>query len=320
MILQTSGLTKTYAGGSGCEDITLEVKRGQIFGLLGPNGAGKSTFVKMVVGLLHPTSGSGRLFGLPIGAAESRRRLGYLPELFRFQDWLTGMEVLAYHACLSGVTLSQTRSPRMIDRFKEVLHRVGIEHRGHDRVRQYSKGMQQRLGIACALLMDPELIILDEPSSALDPIGRNEVRQLLESLRREGKTVFLNTHLLEDAEALCDEVAFLHLGKLRAVGSMNELLRPGTNWEIHVGGWFPDLFDAITRQLLPGLTFRLKMADGNGEAVLDVTARNREQIGWMNRILMEEAVTIYEVRPVEGRLKEWFLAMSGGGSQEEQSS
>ncbi len=318
MILQTNGLTKIYAAGSGCEDITLEVKRGQIFGLLGPNGAGKSTFVKMVVGLLRPTSGSGQLFGLPIGTTESRRRIGYLPELFRFQDWLTGMEVLAYHACLSGMTLSQTRSAAMTERFKEVLHRVGIDHRGHDRVRQYSKGMQQRLGIACALLMDPELIILDEPSSALDPVGRHEVRELLESLRHEGKTVFLNTHLLEDVEAICDEVAFLHQGKLRAALPMNELLRSGTHWEIHVGGWFPDLFDAVSKQLLPGLTFSMKMAGGNGEAVLDVSARNREQIGWLNRVLMEEAVTIYEVRPVEGRLKEWFLSMSG--SQEEQKS
>ncbi|MFC5649361.1 ABC transporter ATP-binding protein [Paenibacillus solisilvae] len=315
MILQTNGLTKTYAGGGGCENISLELNRGQIFGLLGPNGAGKSTFVKMVVGLLHPTSGSGQLFGLPIGTAESRRRLGYLPELFRFQDWLTGMEVLAYHACLSGMTMTQTRSPHMIGRFKEVLHRVGIEHRGNDRVRQYSKGMQQRLGIACALLMDPELIILDEPSSALDPIGRHEVVQLLESLRQEGKTVFLNTHLLEDVEAVCDQVAFLHQGKLRAVGPMNELLRHGTNWEIHVGGWFPELFDAVSKKLLPGLTFRMKKSDESGEAVLDVTARSREQIGWMNRVLIEEAVTIYEVRPVEGRLREWFLSMSG--AQEE---
>ena len=318
MILQTNSLTKIYAAGTGCEDISLEVKRGQIFGLLGPNGAGKSTFVKMVVGLLRPTSGSGELFGLPIGTTESRRRIGYLPELFRFQDWLTGMEVLAYHACLSGMTLSQTRSAAMIERFKEVLHRVGIDHRGHDRVRQYSKGMQQRLGIACALLMDPELIILDEPSSALDPVGRHEVRELLESLRHQGKTVFLNTHLLEDVEAICDEVAFLHQGKLRAALPIDELLRPGTNWEIHVGGWFPDLFDSVSKQLLPGLTFSLKMADGNGEAVLDVSARNREQIGWLNRVLMEEAVTIYEVRPVEGRLKEWFLTMSG--PQEEQKS
>ncbi|BBH22194.1 multidrug ABC transporter ATP-binding protein [Paenibacillus baekrokdamisoli] len=315
MILKTNGLTKTYATGSGCTDITLEVKRGQIFGLLGPNGAGKSTFVKMIVGLLHPTSGSGQLFGLPIGATESRRRIGYLPELFRFQDWLTGTEVLAYHACLSGMTLSQTRSPRMVERFKEVLNQVGLEQRGHDRVRQYSKGMQQRLGIACALLMDPELIILDEPSSALDPIGRYEVRELLEGLRSEGKTVFLNTHLLEDVEALCDEVAFLHQGRLRAVGPMSELLRSGMNWEIHVGGWFPELMDTVSQQLLPGLTCSLKTADDNGEAILNVTARNREQIGWINRVLMEQAVTIYEVRPVQGRLEEWFLAMSG--SQEE---
>lgn len=314
MILQTNGLTKIYASGTGCMDISLEIKSGQIFGLLGPNGAGKSTFVKMVVGLLRPDSGSGRLFGQPIGHPESRQKLGYLPELFRFQDWLTAREVLAFHASLSGMTMSQTRSSRMIERFKEVLHMAGLQDRGDDRVRQYSKGMQQRLGIACALVMDPELIILDEPSSALDPIGRYEVRLLLERLREEGKTVFLNTHLLEDVEAVCDEVAFLHQGKLRAAGPIAELLKAGTSWEITVGGWLPELLGSLQRLLLPGMEIEVKEQLSDGSAALHVSAQNREQIGYLNRMLMEEDVTVYEVRPVQGRLEEWFLAMSGSGA------
>ncbi|SFT27913.1 ABC transporter ATP-binding protein [Paenibacillus sp. BC26] len=310
-ILQTRGLTKTYASGAGCTDISLEIERGQIFGLLGPNGAGKSTFVKMVVGLLRPDSGSGTLFGMPIGHPESRRKVGYLPELFRFQEWLTGEEVLRYHAGLCGIARSDSKSADFTARIKEVLRICGLNERGLNRVRHYSKGMQQRLGIACALLMDPEFIILDEPSSALDPIGRYEVRLLLERLRSEGKTVFLNTHLLEDVEAVCDEVAFLHHGKLRAVGPMRDLLRSGLSWRITVSGWLPELQQALEGQLLPGMSFLIAKQESDGGAVLQVTARGHEQIGFMNRLLMEEGVTVYEVRPVQEKLEDWFLAMSG---------
>ncbi|SDX74472.1 ABC transporter ATP-binding protein [Paenibacillus sp. CF384] len=311
MILQTNGLSKTYASGTGCTDISLEIEKGKIFGLLGPNGAGKSTFVKMVVGLLRPDSGSGTLFGKPIGHPESRIKLGYLPELFRFQEWLTGAEVLRYHAGLCGMTRSQTKSADFTARIEEVFRISGLNERGWNRVRHYSKGMQQRLGIACALLMDPEFIILDEPSSALDPIGRYEVRMLLERLRSEGKTVFLNTHLLEDVEAVCDDVAFLHLGKLRAVGPMRELLRSGTSWEVTTSGWLPELQESLASQLLPGMSFTIAKQDGDGGAMLHVSAKGREQIGYLNRLLIEEGVTVYEVRPVQGRLEEWFLAMSG---------
>lgn len=311
MMLQTAGLTKIYGSGTGCKNISLEIKQGQIFGLLGPNGAGKSTFVKMVIGLLNPDSGSGTLLGKPIGHPESRRELGYLPELFRFQDWLTGEEVLRYHAGLSGMPYSQARSSRMASRMQEVLRMTGLGNRGSDRVRHYSKGMQQRLGLACALLTDPSFIILDEPSSALDPIGRYEVRQLLERLRSEGKTVFLNTHLLEDVEAVCDEVAFLHWGQLRAVGTMSDLLHAGAGWEIAVGGWQPEMEADLTAELLPGMSIAVIRQEADGSALLRVAAQNREQIGYLNRLLMDEGATLYEVKPVQERLEEWFLSMSG---------
>ncbi|WP_308638027.1 ABC transporter ATP-binding protein [Paenibacillus silvisoli] len=316
IILQTNELTKTYSSGMGCSDISLEIEKGRVFGLLGPNGAGKSTFVKMVVGLLRPDSGSGTLFGKPIGHPESRIKLGYLPELFRFQDWLTGEEVLRYHAGLCGVSRSESKSAAFSARIKEVLRLSGLNERGLNRVRHYSKGMQQRLGLACALLMDPEFIILDEPSSALDPVGRYEVRMLLSRLRAEGKTVFLNTHLLEDVEAVCDDVAFLHQGRLRAVGPMQQLLRRGSSWEITVSGWLPELEATIASQLLPGMSIKLERQDADGSAVLHVAARGREQLGFMNRLLVEEGVTVYEVRPVQSRLEEWFLAMSGETRQQ----
>ncbi|REE66987.1 ABC-2 type transport system ATP-binding protein [Paenibacillus taihuensis] len=312
IILQTDRLSKTYASGTGCSNISLTIKQGQIFGLLGPNGAGKSTFVKMVVGLLRPDSGSGTLFGKPIGDPESRVKLGYLPELFRFQDWLTGAEVLRYHAGLCGMTRAQTKSASFAARIKEVFRTCGLNERGYDRVRQYSKGMQQRLGLACALLMDPDFIILDEPSSALDPIGRYEVRQLLERLRSEGKTVFLNTHLLEDVEAVCDEVAFLHKGQLRASGPMQEMLRTDSSWELTVSGWLPELQEELSEQLLPGMAVEVTKKAADGSAVLKVSAHNREQIGYLIRLLVEEGVTVYEVVPVQGSLEAWFLSMSGG--------
>ncbi|AZN43607.1 ABC transporter ATP-binding protein [Paenibacillus albus] len=312
MILQTDRLSKTYSSGTGCSNISLSIKQGQIFGLLGPNGAGKSTFVKMVVGLLRPDSGSGTLFGKPIGDPESRVKLGYLPELFRFQDWLTGAEVLRYHAGLHGMTRAQTKSASFAERMKEVFRICGLNERGNDRVRQYSKGMQQRLGLACALLMDPEFIILDEPSSALDPIGRYEVRQLLEQLRSAGKTIFLNTHLLEDVEAVCDEVAFLHKGQLRASGSMRDMLQRGLSWEFSVSGWLPELQEELRGQLLPGMAIDVAKDAADGSAVLKVAAGDREQIGYLIRLLVEEGLTVYEVVPVQGSLEAWFLSMSGG--------
>lgn len=313
MIIETRQLTKTYANGFGCRDISLTVSGGRIFGLLGPNGAGKSTFVKMLVGLLHPDSGSGTLLGSAIGTPESRRRIGYLPELFRFQDWLSANEALVYHACLGGMTLRQAKSPAMRERIAEVLRLTGLDGRGGDRLRNYSKGMQQRLGIACALLLDPELIILDEPSSALDPLGRYAIRQLLIRLREQGKTIFLNTHLLEDVEAVCDDVAFLHEGRLRAAGPIGELLRTGVKWEVTVGGWLPELEEVVADQLLPGMSFRVASDARDGSAVLELTADNREQLGWFHRLLHEAEVTQYETVPCSIRLEQWFLDMSSDG-------
>ncbi|MBW5446446.1 ATP-binding cassette domain-containing protein [Cohnella sp. CFH 77786] len=312
MILETSGLSKVYPSGVGCRDISVRVKQGTAFGLLGPNGAGKSTFVKMIVGLLKPTSGSGAVMGNPIGRTEARRHIGYLPELFRFQDWLTAREVLAFHGRLAGLSAAANRSPGQQRRIREVLSLVGLDGRGDDRVRHFSKGMQQRLGIACALLTDPELIILDEPASALDPIGRFEVRSLLQELRRQGKTIFLNTHLLEDVEALCDEVAFVYHGKLKAVGPLRDIIGSTGRWEISVGGWLPGLLEEIRGALIPGTELHVREERPDGSAVLTAVVREREQVGWINRLLSELELTLYEVRPVTENLEQWFLSLADG--------
>lgn len=303
-LLQTAKLTKRYGSRRGCQNVSLEVKTGQIFGLLGPNGAGKSTFVKMVVGLLQPTSGEAFLQGFLCGSVEAKRRLGYLPELFRFPEWLTAEEVLRFHARLAMLPPVETDR-----RIAKVLELVDLTRHAAARVRHYSKGMQQRLGIANALLHDPQLVLLDEPSSALDPIGRHDVRTLLRRLRDEGKTVFLNTHLLEDVEALCDEVAFLHEGELKAAGPLEKLLYPEASWEFAVGGWEPEMEAELDRLCGPGVRLKLAEEHEDGQARLVAEGLSREQVGWVNASLIEAGLTLYEAQRHRSGLDTWFLHM-----------
>lgn len=310
MMLETNGLTKWYGGRVGCADISLKVKEGQIFGLLGPNGAGKSTFVKMIVGLLRPTSGEASILGFPIGSVEARRHIGYLPELFRYQDWLQAGEVLAFHSRLSGRSAREVRSAPMAEHIRSVLQEVGLAGREHERVKHFSKGMQQRLGLACALLTDPSFIILDEPCSALDPVGRHEVRMILEKLRMRGKTVLLNTHLLEDVQALCDEVAFIYRGELKAVGTLESVLQSDARWQIAVGGWDASMLERVGSEPLQGIQLRELALEADGTALLEVAAGNRELLGWVNARLIEAGAVLYEVKPVRSSLEDWFLDMA----------
>lgn len=307
MIIETHELTKMYRGRGGCRDVTLTVQEGAIFGLLGPNGAGKSTFVKMLAGLHRPDSGMARVLGHPIGHAEARQKLGYLPELFRFHDWLSAAEVLDFHASLSGVTRRERQSTAWKRRIEALLGEVGLDGHARQRVGGFSKGMQQRLGLAAALLMEPQLVILDEPASALDPVGRYEVRQLLVKLREKGVTVFLNTHLLEDVEELCDEVAFLYSGELLAAGPLAELIHTGANWRFRVGGWFSGGLTGVdgAEAGMPELT--VEEADEEGNAVLTAMIRDREQAGWLHTLFYESGLTLYESGPIKTGLEEWFI-------------
>ena len=209
-------LGKRYGRVDALHDLTLEVARGECLGFLGPNGAGKSTAVKMLLGLVRPSAGDARLLGRPAGDLRTRARIGYLPELFRYPDWLSAREVLAFHARL----LRLRDASRAID---EALGEVGLRERAGDRVGTYSKGMQQRLGLAVALLGAPEIIFLDEPTSALDPVGRSDVRALIERLRARGTTVFLNSHLLGEVERVCDRVCVIDRGRVVADGAIDTL-------------------------------------------------------------------------------------------------
>ena len=219
----TRDLAKRYGALQALAGLNMTIPRGAIFGFLGPNGAGKTTSVKLLLGLARPTSGSAEILGQPIGERASRRRVGYLPELFRYQPWLTAREVLMLHCELAGV--DRAAWSREIE---DALAVVGLQERGSSRVGTFSKGMQQRLGLGVALLGDPELVLLDEPTSALDPVGRHDVREIIRGLRDRGVTVFLNSHLLSEVEQVCDRVAVVDRGKVIAEGTLDELLRSDT--------------------------------------------------------------------------------------------
>jgi ABC-2 type transport system ATP-binding protein len=217
--IETRALRKTYGRTVALDALDLRVEPGEVFGFLGPNGAGKTTAVKLLLGLTRPTAGEGTVLGRALGDHEARRRVGYLPELFRYQAWLSAREVLELHAELAG--LPRTARAAEIDR---VLALAGLAARADDRTGGFSKGMQQRLGLAAALLGDPALVVLDEPTSALDPVGRGDVRAIIRHARDRGSAVFLNSHLLGEVERLCDRVAIVHRGRVVASGALGDLL------------------------------------------------------------------------------------------------
>jgi ABC-2 type transport system ATP-binding protein len=250
--LATRALTKRYGTQEALAGVDLEVGEGELVGLLGPNGAGKSTLVKIAAGLVHATSGSAEVAGAPAGSAQARAALGYLAELFRFPGWCTAEELLRLHQRLDG-------SRGGADERAHLLALVGLSEAAGRSVEQMSKGMQQRLGIAQALVGEPRLILLDEPTSALDPAGRRAVRDLLKELRRRGVAVLLNSHLLGEVEQVCDRVAIVARGRLVAQGSPRELsVAGGVEIETAQG---TQVFAEAARDDVPQLVARL-VAEG----------------------------------------------------------
>jgi ABC-2 type transport system ATP-binding protein len=228
VIIDVTGLNKRYGRSDALVDLTMQVDAGEVFGFLGPNGAGKTTAVKLLLGLAHPTRGRGTVLGAPLGDRRARARIGYLPELFRYQPWLRAREVLELHARLiragSG---SEVRRVTATD-IGATLEEVGLGDRADDRVGGFSKGMQQRLGLGVALLGAPALVVLDEPTSALDPVGRLDVRSIIGRARDAGSTIFLNSHLLGEVERVCDRVAIVDHGRVLESGRLDDLLgEPG---------------------------------------------------------------------------------------------
>jgi ABC-type multidrug transport system, ATPase component len=219
--IETENLSKEYPHGflhlkkkTSLEGLTMQVQEGEVFGLLGPNGAGKSTTIKLLMGIIFPTAGSARMLGKPVSDVAMHRDIGYLPEQPYFYDYLTATEVLDYFALFHGYNAAERR-----ERVQKMLRKVGLETAGKIQLRKYSKGMLQRVGLAQAILHDPNLVILDEPMSGLDPVGRREVRDIILELKKAGKTILFSTHILPDAEILCDRVGVIAGGRLRGVGA-----------------------------------------------------------------------------------------------------
>ena len=278
--IEILGLEKTYRVGfwrkrpkCALRPLHLNVEEGEIFGFLGPNGAGKTTTLKMLMGLVFPTGGSARILGMDINDSTVKAQIGFLPEQPYFYDYLTARELLEYYGRLSGV-VGKDLSPRV----EKVLGRVGLPDVGGVQLRKFSKGMLQRVGIAQAILHEPKVVFFDEPMSGLDPMGRREVRDLMEQLKAEGKTVFFSTHILSDAEALCDRVAVIHLGELRAVGAVADLTS-GVQGKVEIiweGTSVPASIKALGAEChITGDTVRAVLPEESQDHALDVLRRER---------------------------------------------
>lgn len=231
LAINVQQLSKTYREGlivprihPALKNVSLEVRAGEVFGLLGPNGAGKTTLIKVLLGILHPTNGIAQVLRQPAGSKAARRKIGYLPENLVFPRHHTGRSALYFYGRLSEMTDAQIAA-----REEELFDLVSLQGRQNEAVRRYSKGMRQRLGLAQAMLHDPDLLILDEPTDGLDPMGRSQIRDVLDKLKQRGKTVFLNSHILQEVELICDRVAIMALGQLRGIGTIDELIRSHTD-------------------------------------------------------------------------------------------
>ena len=294
-MIELDGVVKTYGRTTAVAGLSLSVGRGELVGLLGPNGAGKTTTIKLLLGLARPTAGSGRVLGAPLGDRGARARIGYLPEVFRYQPWLSAREVLALHAELARV--SATGRHRAVE---EALALVGLTDRADDRVGRFSKGMQQRLGLGVALLGDPELILLDEPTSALDPVGRMDVRAIVRAARDRGATVILNSHLLTEVELVCDRVIILDHGRTIASGSLDEVVA-ADGVRIRVTG--------------PGDVGRMAAAFGpltiDGEW-LTVKSLAPERIPDLVTAIVAAGGRVHVVEPGRGSLEARFLELLSG--------
>jgi ABC-2 type transport system ATP-binding protein len=296
--IEILGLEKTYSVGfwrkrpkRALRPLELSVEEGEIFGFLGPNGAGKTTTLKLLMGLVFPSGGSARILGMEMNDPRVKAQIGFLPEQPYFYDYLTARELLNYYGQLSGMPSADRRK-----KIEVMLQKVGLPDAADLQLRKFSKGMLQRVGIAQAILHDPKVVFLDEPMSGLDPMGRREVRDLIEELKREGKTVFFSTHILSDAEALCDRVAIIHLGELRGVGAVTNLTA-SVQEKVELI-WSGTTIPAALRTLeaechVMGDTVRAVVKAENQDAALDALRRER--------------LRLISLTPVRATLEDYFV-------------
>ena len=296
--IETRELRKVYRGRAVVDGLNISVQPGEVFGFLGPNGAGKSTTVKMLLGLVLPSSGEVRVLGGSPSSPAVRARLGFLPEQFRFQTWMTGHEFLRFHGRLAGLGEAELRT-----RIPGVLEEVGLAGRGGEVLGGYSKGMLQRVGLAGAILARPALVFLDEPTSALDPIGRVEVREIIERLRGAGVSVFLNSHLLSEVEQVCDRVAFVKAGRVLLQGSMRDLMGGVLPLDVRVDGLRPGLLDALSR------LGELRHTDTNtpGRADIELWLQHEDAIPAAAQAVLDSGARLYALTPRRPDLETLFL-------------
>ena len=298
LAIETRGLRKVFGRKVAVRSLTLEVPRGEVFGFLGPNGAGKSTSMKMLLGLAAPTSGEATVLGHPAAHVNTRRRIGFLPEHFRFYDWLSAAELLRLHGRLYGMSQAQLR-----ERVPALLSLVGLTSHGEKRLRDFSKGMLQRIGLAQALLNDPDLIFLDEPTSGLDPMGRRLVRDIISAQRRRGATVFLNSHLLSEVEITCDRVAFIKNGEVLETRQLGASLDGDTTVSIRAGKICEEVVKGLAQWSSSGVRVE-------GER-LTFTVASTAVLPEAVRYLVARGVDIYEVTPQRLSLEERFMQIVG---------
>jgi ABC-2 type transport system ATP-binding protein len=290
-------VAKTYANGvKALDGIDVRVGAGEIFGLLGPNGAGKSTLVKIMMTVIRADRVSGTVLGRPVGDREAKRRMGFLPEAHRFPAYLKGRQLLDYYAALAGVPRSERR-----ERAPKLLDRLGMAQWANTRIDKYSKGMLQRLGIAQALMNDPQLVVLDEPTDGLDPMGRRDVRLLLQGLRDEGRTIFINSHLLGELELVCDRVVIISAGRVVREGRLEALMNASPEYSIVVRGDVSTLVEPLNR-----LDATIQ-GDRITVPTLDIDVVNQ-----IVDLLRKSGVPIVSMTPRKVSLEDVFVEATGG--------
>ncbi|MEY4526756.1 MAG: hypothetical protein RL768_475 [Nitrospirota bacterium] len=305
-VVQIEAIRKVFRVGfwgrrvTAVDQLSLDVRRGEVFGFLGPNGAGKTTTIKMLMGLIYPTSGQARIFGHPVGDPAAKAKLGFLPESPYFYDYLTSREFLNFYGHLFGLW-----GGSLDKRVDELLELVGMSHAKELQLRKFSKGMLQRVGIAQALINDPELVVLDEPMSGLDPIGRKEVRDLIFRLKESGKTVMFSSHILHDAELLCDRVAMIMKGRLVACGQVSELIEQGTTHEVEM------VIDRLSLEGLEHLRVLATKVMVNGERVMVVLGSQR-QVDEALDVIRAAHAKLVSLTPHKASLEDLFIREAKG--------
>ncbi len=297
LAIDTQNLRKVFGDNVAVKSLTLQVRQGEVFGFLGPNGAGKTTSIKMLLGLARPTSGQAQLLGAPLGDRAARARMGFLPEHFRFHDWLTAEEFLRLHAQLYRMSDERLRA-----RIPELLELVGLTSFQNKQLKTFSKGMLQRVGLAQALLNDPALVFLDEPTSGLDPVGRRLVRDIIRDLKKRGTTVFLNSHLLSEIEITCDRVAFIKHGEVIHVSELSTLVNGATTVNIRAGG--------LTPQIVSGLEQWSKSPRVDGNQV-SLTVEDESSLPAIACYLVQQGAQLYALTPQRLSLEELFIQVVG---------